>query len=179
MSELSERVTFADRGLYWIDRISGVLALVGGAMTVILVVLTVVAVFFRYVLNNPIFGVDDLSQVALSVVVAGSIAYGARAGAHVHVDILGMVGGRKVTRYTDIFVRAVGAVIVGLTAYSLVDQGLCGMRCGNFTPNLTIPHFPFYMLLAAAMAVYAVILAAELIVGVIHFWADEDPNEHH
>lgn len=178
MSELSERVTFVGRGLHWIDRVSGVLAVAGGAATVFLVVLTVVAVFFRYVLNNPIFGVDDLSQVALSVVVAGSIAYGARAGAHVHVDILGMVGGRKVTRYTDVFVRAVGALIVGLAAYGLIDQGLCGMRCGNFTPNLTIPHFPFYMLLAGSMAVYSVILAFELVFGLIHFRADEDPNEH-
>ncbi len=178
MSELSEGVTSVGRGLHWIDRVSGVLAVVGGAATVFLVVLTVVAVFFRYVLNNPIFGVDDLSQVALSVVVAGSIAYGARAGAHVHVDILGMVGGRKVTRYTDVFVRAVGALVVGLTAYGLIDQGLCGMRCGNFTPNLTIPHFPFYMLLAGSMAVYSVILAFELVLGLIHFRADEDPNEH-
>ena len=176
---MSERVSLPDRGLSWLDRISSVLAVVGGAMTVALVVLTVIAVFFRYILNNPIFGVDDLSQVALSVVVAGSMAYGARAGAHVHVDILGMVGGRKVTRYTDVFVRAVGAGIVGLTAYGLVDQGLCGMRCGNFTPNLTIPHLPFYMLLSAAMAAYAVILAAELIVGLIHFRDAEDPNEHH
>jgi TRAP-type C4-dicarboxylate transport system permease small subunit len=178
LSELSERATFVGRGLHWIDRVSGVLAVAGGVTTVFLVVLTVVAVFFRYVLNNPIFGVDDLSQVALSVVVAGSIAYGARAGAHVHVDILGRVGGRTVTRYTDVFVRAVGALVVGLTAYGLVDQGLCGMRCGNFTPNLTIPHFPFYMLLAASMAVYSVILAFELVLGLIHFRADEDPNEH-
>ena len=178
MSELSKRVAFADRGLHGIDRISGVLAVVGGATTVFLVVMTVIAVFFRYVLNNPIFGVDDLSQVALSVVVAGSIAYGARAGAHVHVDILGMVGGRKVTRYTDVFVRAAGAFVVGLTAYGLIDQGLCGTRCGHFTPNLGIPHLPFYMLLAASMAVYSVILVSELIVGLIHFRADEDPNEH-
>ncbi len=68
MSELSERVSLPDRGLHWIDRLSSVLAVVGGAMTVFLVVLTVIAVFFRYVLNNPIFGVDDLSQVALSVI---------------------------------------------------------------------------------------------------------------
>lgn len=178
MSELSERASFADRGLHWLDRVSGVLAVVGGASTVFLVLLTVVAVFFRYVLNDPIFGVDDLSQVGLSVVVAGSIAYGARAGSHVHVDILGMVGGRKITRYTDVFVRAVGAIVVGLTAYGLIDQGLCGMRCGNFTPNLTIPHLPFYMLLSAAMAVYSVILVSELVLGLVHFRADEDPNEH-
>ncbi len=174
---MSER-SAAEAGLGWLDRISAVLAVTGAVAIVLLVVLTVVAVVFRYLLDDPIFGIDDLSQMGLSLAVAGSIAYGGRAGAHVHVDVLNMVGGRKVTRYTDILARAIGAFIVGLTAYALVKQGLCGTRCGHFTPNLVIPHLPFYMVLAAAMAIYAAVLALELVIGVIHLRADRDPNEH-
>lgn len=176
---MKERLGLAERSLSWIDRVSGVLAVIGGATVVFLVALTVYAVFFRYILNDPIFGIDDISQLSLSVVVAGSIAYGGRAGAHVHVDILSMVGGRRITRYTDPVVRGVGAVIVGLMAYGLVKKGLCGIPCGYFTPNLAIPHLPFQILLAAAMATYAVVLVLELVVGLIHFRAAEDPNEHH
>ena len=168
----------AEAGLAWLDRCSAVLAVVGAVAIVLLVALTVVAVVFRYLLDDPIFGIDDLSQVGLSLAVAGSIAYGGRVGAHVHVDVLHMVGGRKVTRYTDILARAIGAFIVGLTAYALVEQGLCGTRCGHFTPNLVIPHLPFYLVLAAAMAIYAAVLALELVIGVIHLRADRDPNEH-
>lgn len=168
----------AEAGLAVLDRVARVLAVTGAAAIVLLVVLTVVAVVFRYLLDDPIFGIDDLSQMGLSLAVAGSIAYGGRVGAHVHVDVLNMVGGRKVTRYTDILVRAIGAFIVGLTAYALVKQGLCGTRCGHFTPNLVIPHLPFYMVLAASMAVYAAVLVLELLIGVIHLRADRDPNEH-
>ena len=53
----------------------------GAAAVLLLVGLTVTAVVFRYVLNDPIFGIDDLSQVGLSLAVAGSIAYGRRARA--------------------------------------------------------------------------------------------------
>lgn len=175
---MNERLGLAERSLNWVDRVIGVLAVIGGVTVVFLVALTVYAVFFRYILNDPVFGIDDVSQIALSVVVAGSIAYGGRAGAHVHVDILSIVGGRKITRYTDPLVRAAGAIIVGLMAYGLVKKGLCGTPCGYFTPNLAIPHLPFQMLLAAAMATYAVVLALELVIGLIHFRAAEDPNEH-
>ena len=60
-----------------------------------------------------------------------------------------MLGGRKVTRYTDILARAIGAFIVGLTAYALVKQGLVRYPLRSFhTPILVIPHLPFYMVLA-------------------------------
>ncbi len=168
----------AQAGLAWLDRAANALAVLGAAAVVLLVVLTVTAVIFRYGLNDPIFGVDDLSQIVLSLVVAGSIAYGGRAGAHVQVDVLNMIGGRKVTRYTDVLVRLIGVFVVGLTAYALVRKGACGMRCGDFTANLAIPHLPFYMVLAASMAVYAAVLALELVIGLAHFRAHRDPNEH-
>ena len=161
----------------WLARLTGLLALVGGLAIFGLVGVTIVGVFSRYVLNDPIFGIDDLSQVGLSLVVAGSIAYGGRAGAHVHVDVLHMIGGRRVTRYTDVLARAIGVFVVGLTAYALIRQGMCGTRCGHFTANLAIPHLPFYMVLAVSMAIYAAILALELVVGLVHFAAGRDPHE--
>ena len=169
----------AERVLRRVDLVSTLLAVVGAAATVLLVGVTVVAVLFRYVFNDPIFGIDDISTMLLSVVVAGSIAYGGRVGAHVHVDVLDMVGGRRVTRLTDVLVRIFGIVIVGLTAFALIDQSLCGARCGYFTPNLAIPHLPLYWLIAAAMATYAVVLFLELVIGLFHIRAGRDPNEHH
>lgn len=159
--------------------VSTLLAVVGAAATILLVGVTVVAVLFRYVFNDPIFGIDDISTMLLSVVVAGSIAYGGRVGAHVHVDVLDMVGGRRVTRVTDILVRVFGIAIVGLTAFALFDQSLCGARCGYFTPNLAIPHLPMYWLVAAAMAAYSAVLFLELVIGLTHIRAGQDPNEHH
>jgi hypothetical protein len=50
--------------------------------------------------------------------------------------------------------------------------------CGYFTPNLAISQQPFYWVMVAGMATYAVVLILELIIGLRHFGDDRDPNEH-
>ena len=174
---MTEHQDIGARLLGWADRLANLLAVIGGFAVIALVIVTVVAVVWRYVLNDPIFGIDDVSTMMLIVAVAGAMAYGGRTGAHVKVDIISNVVGRKVTRFTDIIVRVGGFVIIALTTYALVESAMCGYACGNFTPNLTISHFPFYILLAIAMGVYAIILILELISGLAHFSDARDPNE--
>jgi TRAP-type mannitol/chloroaromatic compound transport system permease small subunit len=152
--------------------------LIGGATVVFLVGLTVVSVIWRYLLNDPIFGVTDISRMCLAVIVMGSLAYGARRGAFVRVDILAVVGGRKVTRYTDIIVRLFSLAILALATYSLREEARCGFECGEFTDNLEIVHTPFYWLLAVAMGTYLFMVACELVIGLSQFGAARDPFEH-
>lgn len=165
------------RALTIVDRAVGWLARVGSVTMVALVVLTGVGVFFRYVVNDPINGLGDILSLTLSVTVACSLAYGGRVGAHVAVDVLGMVGGRKVTRWTDTLVRVLGIFIICFAVYALIKNGLCGILCGYLTPSLAIPHAPFYYFLAFGLSVYAVVLLAELIAGLRHFSRDVDPSE--
>ena len=60
-----------------LGRLAGLFAVVGSLGIVILLGVTVVAVFWRYMLNAPIFGIEDISIVTLTLVAAGSVAYGA------------------------------------------------------------------------------------------------------
>lgn len=150
----------------WLDRAASVLAALGAVTVVFLTGVIIVQVFWRYILDSPIFGLEDVVRMALVLVVAGSIAYGARQGAHVHVDVLKSVAGEKVTRYTDVLVKLGGAGIVAVLAFALWEEGRCGFRCGDFTDNLTIIHTPFYNTLAVGMAVYALILIVELIAAI-------------
>ncbi len=154
---------WVDGVLKWLDRAAAVLAALGAVTVVFLTGLIVVQVFWRYVLGAPIFGLEDIVRMALAVVVAGSIAYGARHGAHVNVDILKTIGGERVSRYTDVIVKVGGAAVVAVTAFALWEEGTCGFRCGDFTDNLNIIHTPFYNALALGMAVYALILIFELV----------------
>ena len=73
--------------------------------------------------------------------------------------------------------RSLGIAIVSITVYALVVQGSCGTACGHFTPNLAIPFLPFYMVLATGIGAYGLVLLAELIAGIVHFWDDVDPSE--
>jgi TRAP-type C4-dicarboxylate transport system permease small subunit len=166
-----------DRALSSVDRAVGWLARIGSITMVALVVMTGIGVFFRYIVNDPINGLGDILGLTLSITVAASLAYGGRVGAHVAVDVLGMVGGRKVTRWTDPLVRVLGIFIVGVAVYALIKNGLCGILCGFLTSSLAIPHEPFYYFLAFGLSAYGVVLLFELIAGLRHFSQDADPSE--
>lgn len=133
---------------------------------------------WRYILNDPLFGITDISRMSLAVIVMGALAYGGRRGGFVHVDILAAVGGRRVTRYTDIAVRLVSIAILALATYGLREEARCGFECGEFTDNLEIVHTPFYWMLTVAMATYVLMLACELAIGLEHFRDRRDPFEH-
>ncbi len=156
---------------------TGALAAIGAVAIAALVVMTGVGVFFRYVLNNPINGLGDIIGLTLSVTVALSLAYGGRRGAHVAVDVLNMVGGRAVTRWTDIVVRVLGIAVIGFACAALIRNGMCGLLCAYTTSSLSISHAPYYYLMAAGFAAYGVVLLIELIVGIVHLRDQIDPSE--
>ena len=161
-----------DRGL---GILAGLFAAAGAAALAVLLGVTVVAVVWRYALNAPIFGIEDVSTMALVVVVAASVAHGARRGAHIAIDLIGRFG-RRLTRLTDVAARALGAGMLVLAAWALADRGSCGLPCGAITSNLGIAHTPFYHALAAALGLHALVLLLQLALGLIH-WSGEDPNE--
>lgn len=168
------------QALGWADkqlgRLAGLLAVSGGIAVIALMVLTIVAVFWRYVLNNPIFGIEDVSTVTLTVVVAAAVAYGARHNAHVSVNVITYFCGRNITRYTDLIARILGVAMTGLASYALFIKGSCGLPCGAITNNLGIVQTPFFYALGVAMAFYALLLLLHLLIGLAH-WSGQDPNE--
>lgn len=165
--------------LEWVDRqlgrLAALLAWVGAAGIVALMAITVVAVVWRYALNDPIFGIEDLSIISLTLVAAGAVAYGGRRGAHVSVDLISRMGGRRLTRVTDVIMRVLALGILALAAFALFDKA-CGVEKACVTGNFSVEHRPFYYLLGVAMGVYGLQILVELLVGLMHFSA-HDPNE--
>jgi TRAP-type C4-dicarboxylate transport system permease small subunit len=133
------------------------------------VLVTVVAVVARYLFNDPIFGITDISRLVMIVVVACSIAYGGRVGAHVAVDIISRSAGRKVTRWSDLLVRLLGIAVTACAAYALYRQGQCGLECGHITPNLSLSYAPYSLLLALGLGLYCLLLVWDLLHGLAHF----------
>lgn len=175
MSGLTSQQTTgpADR---WFHRIANLFAVVAGVGLFVLMGITVVSVFWRYALRDPIFGIGDLSSMSLVVVVAGGVAYGAVHGVHISVDIISSFVGRKVKRVTDLIVRALSVLICGFAAWALAIKGSCGLPCGAVTQNINIVHTPFYYLLSATLALTAGFIFYQLIVGLKH-WSGADPSE--
>ena len=159
-----------------LGRLAGLFAVISAGGIVVLLAVTVIAVFWRYVLNAPIFGIEDLSIVALTVVAAGSVAYGGREGAHVSIDLLGRFLDRGLIRITDAFMRAATAGISFLAAYALVVKA-CGFEKACITSNLSIEHRPFYYVLAAALALYGLNTGVQLLKGLVIGHESSDSNE--
>lgn len=161
------------RGL---DRVAVLFYVTGALGIVTLMAITVVGVVWRYVLNDPIFGLQDLSSMTAAVVAASAVVVGAVSNAHITVNIMPKHFGRKVRRITDIVARGLGAGVLILAASSLIKKGGCGLACGNITSNLGIPHGPFYYGLATALGFIAIYLIIQIYAGVLN-WQGEDPNE--
>ncbi|MBT8154643.1 TRAP transporter small permease subunit [Epibacterium ulvae] len=159
-----------------LDRMALLFFAAGSVGILFLVGLTAVSVFWRYVLRDPIFGVQDLSSMTAAVVAACAVAYGATQNSHITVNIMPKHFGRRARRITDIVARGGGAVILTLAASALIKKGGCGLACGNITSNLNILHTPFYYVLAFALGFFALYLVALLVIGLSH-WNGEDPNE--
>ncbi|MCZ6763594.1 MAG: TRAP transporter small permease [Alphaproteobacteria bacterium] len=174
---MSEPNKVSNRALDITDGAVGVFGYVGGVAAVSLVVMTCVGVYYRYMLNNPLNGLGDIIGLVLSFSIACSLCYGARRGAHVAVDVLNMVGGRVVTRWTDIIVRVLGIAIICVACYALWINGQCGILCAYTTSSLSIPLEWSYYAMAVGMAAYGIVLVVELIVGLANFWQPVDPSE--
>lgn len=146
-------------GLQALDRCLGLCTQVffwlGGIAVVLLVLLTVTAVFWRYALNDPIFGVEDASMLLLILVAAASVVVGARSGSHVSIDIGDNWIGPRARAAMDAVMRLLTVGILGLACYALIDKA-CGPERACITSNLNVAHRPFYYTLAAAMAVVAI-----------------------
>ncbi len=161
---MSDETQGADRALTLIDRVLRPIALYAGGLSVIaLAVLIVTAVIFRYVFNSPIFGADDFNQIFLVFTISFAVAYSGRKGGQVVVEILGFVTGPKVTRWTDILVKAIGAMMMGILVWKLIENGINAAEFGETTSSLEITLQPFFWVLAFGMALYGIVLVFETI----------------
>lgn len=158
-----------------LDRLVGLLAFLGAIATAGLVLITVVAVTWRYGFNNPIFGVEDLSIVTLTIVVGAAVAYGARHNAHVSVDVISYFFGRSVKRYTDAVMRFLATAILALATYALFAKA-CGIEKACITNNFSIEHRLFYYFLGVSMALCTLHYLLQLVIGLVSF-NSVDPNE--
>jgi TRAP-type C4-dicarboxylate transport system permease small subunit len=156
--------------------IAGLFAIVGGLALAVLCVVTGVSVFYRYVLRAPIFGIEDVTTMALTVLVASSLTWAASQKAHISLNIISLTFGRSTTRVTDLIARLVSFGMMTIAGYALFVKGSCGMPCGAMTSNLGIIHTPFYYILGTSIWLYAALIGVHFLVGLVNF-NGTDPNE--
>ena len=141
-------------------------AIIGAAGIVALVIMTSVGVFWRFALKSPIFGLEDVAIVTLSVVAAASVAYGSLHKAHVSVDVFEGVLGPRLEGMVGIVMRILLVLMLGIAAVALVSSA-CGHERACITSNLSIVHKPIYYVLAGAMGLMTIHYAVECIMMIV------------
>ena len=161
---MSDKKVGTDTALRVVDSfIRPITLYAGGAMLIGLALVTVIAVIFRYAFNSPIFGADDFNQMLLMGTVACGIGYSGRKGGQVVVEILSVISGQKVMRWTDIFAKLLGVIMLSFLVWVLIESGINAAEYGETTRSLEITLQPFFWLLAVGIALYCIVLFVEMI----------------
>ncbi|MDE2759030.1 MAG: TRAP transporter small permease [Paracoccaceae bacterium] len=160
MSESSEKLgvlNIVDRLLEWSSLV------LGGATLMFMTGFSVWNVLvMRKVLNDPIIGAEDLLILALVVIVALSIPLGARTGSHIEIEILESRMSEGFAKWSMIFVKMVGTILLFVMVWRFWHAGQNAVRFGETTQQLLISFEPFYYLLSASVALYAMVLLLEI-----------------
>jgi len=116
----------------------------------------------RKAFNAPILGAEDLMVLALVTVVALSIPFGARTGAHIEIELLETRMSPGFGRWSMILVKVLGAVLLFVMARQLWHAGQSAVRFGETTQQLLISYEPFYYMLAVSALLFGIVLITDI-----------------
>ncbi|MEX0305009.1 MAG: TRAP transporter small permease [Leisingera sp.] len=151
----------------WLRLFDGLLvraALVsGGLLLTFMVVLgTVNVLVMRKLLAAPIKGAEDLLILSLVLLVAVSIPFGGRTGAHIEIEVLEARMSPAFAKWSFLALRLVAGALMLLMARELLHAGDKAVKFGETTQQLLISYQPFYYILALCTALYALILLSDI-----------------
>jgi TRAP-type C4-dicarboxylate transport system permease small subunit len=144
------------------DRLLGIVAAVA---LVGMVLLTCVDVIGRYVLNRPLTGAFELSEMAMGALVFASLPLVTLRRQHVTVDLFDRLLPASWRTAQDAVANLLAALCTGVVAWRLWVKAEDMMRTGETTATLHIPVYP----LVYYMTVLSFLTAAVIVVMV---WYD-------
>ncbi len=157
-------VPASELALRRIDKALTFFALLGGGFT--LAFLTLLSVFnvlvMRKALNAPIKGAEDILVLALVVLVALAIPFGARTGAHIEIEVLEAAMSKSFARISLLVMKILSFVVLAVMGWRLLVAGANAARFGKSSQTLLISFAPFYYLLSASVGVYCLVLLLEI-----------------
>lgn len=141
-----------------LDRLLRALALGGGVGLLGLMGLIAFDVVMRYVLRLPFLGAYEMTELAMVLIVFLGLPYCAATGGHVAVDVLSPLLDRPSWRWLAGLVHLAGAVLLAVIAWQAALFALGSRERGEATNMLGIVTWPFELVTAASMAMFALVL---------------------
>jgi TRAP-type C4-dicarboxylate transport system permease small subunit len=151
-------ISLIDRVLLWI-------ALIGGGATLLFMMAlsSFNVVIMRKSLNAPITGAEDILTLCLIVLVALSVPFGARAGAHIEIEVFESRMSPGFAHWSMIVMKFMGAGLMAVMSYQLFHAGQKATKFGETTQQLLISFEPYYYLLSICVGLYALVLVSDIV----------------
>lgn len=154
------------------ERLLRIVALLSGLVLVAIMVLVSVAVFYRYVLNNPILGDTEMVEIGMSLVVMMAMPYVTLKGEHIRVDILDPYIGSFGRFVGDVFARVVSCFVLFLLVRKTWDKTLEAIKYEDVTNMIELPVWIPYGVISVGFGLAVLVLAGQLFLQFRQGWKD-------
>jgi TRAP-type C4-dicarboxylate transport system permease small subunit len=141
----------------WERRVDVVLGIAASALLMLLMLLTVVDVAGRYVLNRPLPGGFEMTELALLVLIFAGLPLVSRADEHVTMDFIDRLLGERWRAILERAVHVACAGIFGLGAWLVWLKAGRIWEYRDATDVLRIVYGPFVYFMAVMIALTAAV----------------------
>ncbi len=143
------------------DRATSLSAILGTLGLIAEVVVILIDVIGRY-FGSPLRGAQDVTQMAMVVLVFGGMALCDRQGGHIAVDLFERSFPRWLVRLTDILAAALGALVFGLIAWNMWKAAGLSQMLNLSTNIIGLPKdwFQFFVVACSVITTFGMTLRA-------------------
>ncbi|WP_461468994.1 TRAP transporter small permease [Pararhodobacter sp.] len=156
-----------------IGRGSAILAIGAGICLIAMVAVISLGVVMRYVVGNPLLGVNEIVQLIAVALAMLALPYATAAGAHVRVDLLDRHLGRWGRMFGDLSSRALSIIALVFLCRQAWRKAAEAQEFGDVTNMLELPLWPVYGAILLGMGLCVAVLAAE-VAGLLLGWKRDD-----
>ena len=143
--------------------VSRFLLFIGQFALAIMVMLTVVDVFLRYVFNRPILGSYELTEFMMAVLVFSTIGYTMAVKGHVVVDLVFTKLPQRTRDILECITSLIAFIPFAIVAWRNAVQASTAWGRNDITAELFIPISPFILFVAIGIAVLSLVLFTQFI----------------
>lgn len=140
------------------------LSAVLGAVALVVVAAVVMINVVGRAFGQPLYGAQDIVQMAAIFVVFGGMAYTERRGGHISVDLLERRFPPGLNRWLTLFGRLLGALVFALIAWRMWEASKLSVMLNMSTNLLNLPRAHYQLALAGLSAVASIGLLVRALV---------------
>lgn len=166
MAEKNETNFFSSQDAPWERRIASVLkviAYVGMAAVLAMMIITVIHAGGRYAFNSPLRGNVEISSILLVFVIFFTGAYTQVAKRHVSIGLIVDRLSERTQAVIDSITYILCLAMAVVASWQAVVKGIDIMESGTLTAVLNISHFPLLFVIAFGWAIFGLAVLMQLI----------------